>query len=46
MDEMIVRAARESDLIQLTDIYNYRVRTSPATFDIVPVSLANRREWF
>ena len=46
MDEMIVRAASESDLVQLTDIYNYYVRTSPATFDIEPVSLSNRREWF
>jgi hypothetical protein len=46
MEAMIVRPAEESDLVQLADIYNHYVRTSSATFDIEPVSLANRREWF
>lgn len=46
MEAMIVRPAEESDLVQLADIYNHYVRTSAATFDIEPVSLANRREWF
>ena len=46
MNEMTIRSAVEIDLVQLTDIYNHYVRTSPATFDIEPVSLDNRREWF
>lgn len=43
---MIVRGAAESDLPALTEIYNHYVRTSPATFDLEPFTVAQRREWF
>ncbi len=46
MHTLTVRAARETDLPALTDIYNYYIRESPATFDIVPATPENRREWF
>jgi len=45
MDPVLVRAANDGDLPQLTDLYNYYVQTSPATFDLAPVTLENRREW-
>jgi phosphinothricin acetyltransferase len=45
MDPVLVRAANDGDLPQLTELYNYYVKTSPATFDLAPVTLENRREW-
>jgi len=45
MDPVLVRAAEDGDLSQLTELYNYYVKTSPATFDLAPVTLENRREW-
>jgi phosphinothricin acetyltransferase len=41
-----IRAATESDLDALNDLYNHYVRTSPATFDIDQISMDRRREWF
>jgi len=45
MDPVLVRAANDGDLPELTELYNYYVKTSPATFDLAPVSLDDRREW-
>src|SRR6185436_9187994 len=45
MDPVVVRQAEPGDLPQLTDVYNHYVKTSPATFDLEPVSLERRREW-
>jgi phosphinothricin acetyltransferase len=45
MDPIHVRRSAGDDLQALTDIYNHYVKTSPATFDLEPVSLENRREW-
>jgi phosphinothricin acetyltransferase len=45
MDGMLVRAATGSDLPRLTDLYNYYVETSPATFDLVPATLESRAQW-
>jgi len=45
MDPVLVRGAQSGDLPMLTDLYNHYVRTSPATFDLDPVSLDSRREW-
>lgn len=45
MDPVLVRTANDGDLPQLTELYNYYVETSPATFDLAPVTLENRREW-
>jgi phosphinothricin acetyltransferase len=41
-----IRLAREKDLPAINDIYNYVVRTSTATFQVEPDSLADRRRWF
>ncbi|HJR18639.1 MAG TPA: GNAT family N-acetyltransferase [Actinomycetota bacterium] len=41
-----VRPCVESDLAQLNDIYNHYVATSAATFDLQPVPMEVRRDWF
>ena len=45
MDPVDVRGAESGDLPSLTDLYNHYVKTSPATFDLEPVSLDARRQW-
>jgi phosphinothricin acetyltransferase len=45
-DEVILRAGRLGDLQRLTDIYNHYVIETPTTFDTVPFTLNQRREWF
>jgi phosphinothricin acetyltransferase len=42
----VVRPAREADLPRLNEIYNHYILNTPATFDIEPYSLEQRREWF
>jgi phosphinothricin acetyltransferase len=44
--ELLVRPAVVGDVPAMTTIYNHYVETSPATFDITPVSLENRLAWF
>lgn len=41
-----VRLASENDLEAINDIYNYFVRTSPATLQIEPETLLDRQHWF
>jgi len=41
-----IRKAAESDIDAITEIYNEAVRTTTATFDLEPRSLADRRQWF
>lgn len=41
-----IRPCLEQDLEQLNAIYNHYVETSAATFDLEPVPLTVRREWF
>lgn len=41
-----IRPAQMQDVPSITAIYNYYVRTSPISFDIEPVSLQSRLEWF
>lgn len=41
-----VRPAAEGDLEALNDIYNHYVRESHATFDLEPIGMDTRREWF
>ena len=41
-----VRDARRADLPALLEIYNDAVLTSPATFDLERLTLAQRRKWF
>jgi phosphinothricin acetyltransferase len=44
--QVTVRPCEAADLEQLNDIYNHYIETSPATFDIDPISMQARREWF
>jgi phosphinothricin acetyltransferase len=44
--ELLVRPAVAEDVPAIMAIYNHYVETSPATFDIDPVSLENRLAWF
>ena len=41
-----VRPCLEADLEQLNAIYNHYVGTSAATFDLDPIPMDVRREWF
>ncbi len=41
-----IRHAQASDLQAIVDIYNHAVTTSVATFDLAPVKLEERRQWF
>jgi phosphinothricin acetyltransferase len=41
-----VRAATEADLDRLNDVYNEYVRTAHYSFDIEPMTIEARREWF
>ena len=43
--DILVRAAEDSDLGALTDLYNHYVRHSAITFDTVPLSPEQRRSW-
>lgn len=42
----VVRPCVEADLEQLNDIYNHYVATSAATFDLDPIPMDVRKEWF
>ena len=42
---MRVRQAKEQDLPQLLEIYNYEVLNGVATFDLEPKTLEERRVW-
>ncbi len=41
----VLRESKRSDLRALLDIYNHVVKTSHATFDLVPQTLTQRRRW-
>ena len=43
---MHVRAGAEEDLEAINDIYNEYVKETHFTFDVEPISLEARREWF
>ena len=45
MSGLVTRAARLDDLPRLTEIYNHYVLHSPATFDLEPKTVDQRREW-
>ena len=42
---MKVRLAKLSDAPEIAEIYNHEVLSSVATFDLVPKSLEEQREW-
>ena len=41
-----VREATADDLQQIVDIYNHYIVHTPITFDLAPMTVADRREWF
>ncbi|MGE3908733.1 MAG: N-acetyltransferase family protein [Chloroflexota bacterium] len=43
--DLLIRPAVSGDVPALTEIYNHYIRTSPATFDIEPVTVEARQEW-
>ena len=42
---LTIRAARLDDVARLTEIYNHAVQHLPATFDIEPKTVEERRAW-
>lgn len=42
----IIRAAIDTDIPRITEIYNWAVENTTASFDINPQTLEQRREWF
>jgi phosphinothricin acetyltransferase len=46
MDDVKVRPATRADLPQLTEIYNHYIVNTPITFDLKPVTVAERARWF
>ena len=45
MNRLVIRRAREQDITALTDIYNYEILHSDATFAITPKTHQERLEW-
>lgn len=45
-NSMSIRVAKEEDLQELLEIYNYEVMHGVATFDLEPKSLEERKSWF
>ncbi len=43
---MNIRRAKVDDLPKIVEIYNHEVVHSTATFDTIPVTIDDRREWF
>ncbi len=44
--EMLIRPGCEADLVRLNDIYNHYVRETHITFDVEPITIERRAEWF
>lgn len=43
---MMIRTAKEEDMPELLDIYNYEVEHGFATFDLTPKTMEERMVWF
>ena len=44
--DIVVRPGNEADLARINEIYNHYVVNTPITFDIEPISMPQRRQWF
>ncbi|HEY5584454.1 MAG TPA: GNAT family N-acetyltransferase [Ruminiclostridium sp.] len=44
--ETFIRKAEKSDLLRITDIYNWAVKNTTASFDINPQTVEQRAAWF
>ncbi len=42
----LIRRAEESDICKITEIYNWAVENTTASFDINPQTVEQRKEWF
>ena len=45
-NSILYRYAEPTDIPELTSIYNHYIRHTTATFDLEPVTIENRQEWF
>lgn len=45
MGQITLRLATTADAEQIREIYNYEVQHTPATFDLVPRTLADQQQW-
>ena len=43
--EAMIRAAEEADITRMTEIYNWAVANTTASFDINPQTVEQRKEW-
>jgi phosphinothricin acetyltransferase len=43
---VLIRPGQAGDLTRINDIYNHYVRETPITFDIEPITMEQRMEWF
>jgi phosphinothricin acetyltransferase len=46
MAGVLIRPASRSDLLRLTEIYNYFAVNTPVTFDLEPYTVERRAAWF
>ena len=44
--ELTVRAATVDDLAAINDVYNHYVKAAHVTFDVEPISIEARRDWW
>ena len=44
--DLAVRPGGEADLAAINEIYNHYVINTPITFDIEPITMPQRRQWF
>jgi len=44
--KVVIREAKIDDLEAITEIYNHAILTTTATFDTVPKTYAEQKEWF
>ena len=44
--DAVVRPANEADLTRINEIYNHYVINTSITFDIEPITMPQRRQWF
>jgi phosphinothricin acetyltransferase len=43
---VLIRSGQTRDLEQINELYNHYVRETPVTFDVEPITMAQRTGWF
>jgi len=46
VSEVSIRRGRAGDVVPLNDLYNHYIRETAITFDLEPMPLARREDWF